>query len=157
MSKYESQGFETRPMNISGGQKSVKEWESLRTAITGNKLVLNDVFSTEAGREGLSCGTCPDERCCSFVSVSALPPPSRLKILSIRSLSSLSVPLALPHIPSFLHPYPPFPSLISQILLTHLPPVSRANSSPTAKIVSENTFSYLYISFAAFSAASSFK
>lgn len=37
MSKYESQGFETRPMNISGGQKSVKEWESLRMTITEKK------------------------------------------------------------------------------------------------------------------------
>ena len=119
MSKYESQGFETRPMNISGGQKSVKEWESLRTAITGNKLVLNDVFSTEAGREGLSCGTCPDERCCSFVSVSALPPPLPALKFSRFDHSRHSLCLSLCASRSASHPF--ISTSLPTISISHFP------------------------------------
>lgn len=89
------------------------------------------------GGEGLSCGTFPDERRCSFVSVSALQPPclnfsqfNNFFLCASRSASHPFISTSLPTI---------FVSFF-QILLTHLPPVSLANSSPTAKIVSENTF-----------------
>lgn len=105
--------------------------------------------------EGLSCGTCPEERRCSFVSVSALPPP-RLNFSQFdHSCHSLCLSLCL----TSLHFYIPthhfcliFPDF-AYSPSTCQPSKFLSNCQNCVR----KHFSYLYISFAAFSAASSFK